>query len=52
LHEGDIHEDQSQLIGNTSFGLTHEGWVMWACLMGLWTVIQALLNAHRHDNAD
>ncbi len=37
------------MIDKTVFGLTHEGWTMWACVMALWTVIQALLNSRpRH----
>ncbi len=28
----------------TLLGLTDQGWVIWACLMALWTVFQGLLN--------
>ena len=24
--------------------MTSEGWIIWACLMSFWTVIQVLLN--------
>ncbi|HWZ71972.1 MAG TPA: hypothetical protein VN326_10930 [Casimicrobiaceae bacterium] len=31
----------------TLFELTQNGWVVWFCLMGLWTVMQVLFNDAR-----
>ena len=35
----------------TLFELTENGWVVWFCMMGLWTVMQVLFNLARtvHD---
>jgi hypothetical protein len=38
-----------KVIDETVFGLTREGWVMWAGLMDLWTVIQGLLALPRGE---
>ena len=48
----ELTDEDSLVITNTVFGLTHEGWVMWACVMGLWTVIQGLLNVPQHEQED
>jgi hypothetical protein len=32
------------MIESTVFELSSNAWVVWACLMGLWTGVQALLN--------
>ena len=31
----------------TLFGLTDQAWVMWFCVMALWTIGQALFNLAR-----
>jgi hypothetical protein len=31
----------------TLFQLTQNGWTVWFCAMGLWTIMQALVNLAR-----
>ena len=35
------------MIDSTVFELTRDGWVVWACFMGLWSTVQALLSLAR-----
>jgi hypothetical protein len=36
-----------RMTEGTLFGLTDQAWVMWFCVMGLWTIGQALFNLAR-----
>jgi hypothetical protein len=31
----------------TLFALTNQAWVVWLCMMGLWTIMQVLFNLAR-----
>ena len=36
-----------QMIDSTIFELTRDAWVVWACVMGLWTTVQVLFSLAR-----
>jgi hypothetical protein len=36
----------------TPLELTQQGWVVWFCMMGLWTIMQVLFNVARTGRDD
>jgi hypothetical protein len=47
LNHSNPHADISKMTEGPLFELSQNGWTVWFCMMGLWTVIQILFNVAR-----